>query len=174
MEGAAYLLTLEKDEALEKQMDEIIDVIAAAQAPDGYLYEHHILPKHLRNPRNYAGDRPYSYVDHSHELYNMGHMYEGAVAYYRATGKRKWLDVAEKNARHINKVFFEGDANYNDGKPVMQAPGHEESELALVKLCRLTEPAEEAPAVVQNSSKLFLKKTILNHIERAALNHNEQ
>ncbi len=139
MEGAAYLLTLEKDEALEKQMDEIIDVIAAAQAPDGYLYEHHILPKHLRNPRNHAGDRPYSYVDHSHELYNMGHMYEGAVAYYRATGKRKWLDVAEKNARHINKVFFEGDPNYNDGKPVMQAPGHEEIELALVKLYQATD-----------------------------------
>ena len=138
MEGAAYLLTLEKDEELERQMDEIIDVIAAAQAPDGYLYEHHILPKHLRNPRNNAGERPYSYVDHSHELYNMGHMYEGAVAYYRATGKRKWLDVAEKNARHINKVFFEGDPNYNDGKPVMQAPGHEEIELALVKLYQAT------------------------------------
>lgn len=138
MEGAAYLLTLEKDEALEQQMDEIIDVIAAAQAPDGYLYEHHIMPPHLRNPRNRAGEKPYTYVDHSHELYNMGHMYEGAVAYYRATGKRKWLDVAEKNARHINKVFFEGDPAYNDGKPVMQAPGHEEIELALVKLHQAT------------------------------------
>jgi DUF1680 family protein len=80
MEGAAYLLTLEKDDALERQMDEIIDVIAAAQAPDGYLYEHHIMPPHLRNPRNRAGEKPYTYVDHSHELYNMGHMYEGAVA----------------------------------------------------------------------------------------------
>ncbi len=138
MEGAAYLLTLEKDEALEQQMDEIIDVIAAAQAPDGYLYEHHIMPPHLRNPRNRAGEKPYTYVDHSHELYNMGHMYEGAVAYYRATGKRKWLDVAEKNARHINKVFFEGDPAYNDGKPVMRAPGHEEIELALVKLHQAT------------------------------------
>lgn len=138
MEGAAYLLTLEKDEELERQMDEIIDVIASAQAPDGYLYEHHIMPVHLRNPRNRAGERPYSYVDHSHELYNMGHMYEGAVAYYRATGKRKWLDVAEKNARHINKVFFEGDPAYNDGKPVMQAPGHEEIELALVKMYQTT------------------------------------
>ena len=138
MEGAAYLLTLEKDKELERQMDQIIDVIASAQAPDGYLYEHHILPKHLRNPRNNAGERPYSYVDHSHELYNMGHMYEGAVAYYRATGKRKWLDVAEKHARHINRVFFEGDPNYNDGKPVMQAPGHEEIELALVKLYQAT------------------------------------
>lgn len=138
MEGAACLLTLEKDAALEKQMDEIIDVIAAAQAPDGYLYEHHILPSHLRNPHNHAGDTPYSFVAHSHELYNMGHMYEGAVAYFRATGKRKWLDVAEKNARHINKVFFEGDPNYNGGKPVLQAPGHEEIELALVKLYQAT------------------------------------
>lgn len=138
MEGAACLLTLEKDAELEKQMDEIIDVIAAAQAPDGYLYEHHILPKELRNPHNYAGNTPYSYVVHSHELYNMGHMYEGAVAYYRATGKRKWLDVAEKNAKHINKVFFEGDPAYNDGKPVMRAPGHEEIELALVKLHQAT------------------------------------
>lgn len=138
MEGAACLLTLEKDAELEKQMDEIIDVIAAAQAPDGYLYEHHILPKHLRNPHNYAGDTPYSYVVHSHELYNMGHMYEAAIAYYRATGKRKWLDVAEKNARHINKVFFEGDPNYNGGKPIMQAPGHQEIELALVKMYQTT------------------------------------
>jgi DUF1680 family protein len=68
----------------------------------------------------------------------MGHMYEGAVAYYRATGKRKWLDIAEKNAKHINKVFFEGDPAYNDGKPVMRAPGHEEIELALVKLHQAT------------------------------------
>ena len=138
MEGAACLLTLEKDAELEKQMDEIIDVIAAAQAPDGYLYEHHILPEHLRNPHNYAGKTPYSYVVHSHELYNMGHMYEAAIAYYRATGKRKWLDVAEKNAKHINKVFFEGDPNYNGGKPIMQAPGHEEIELALVKMYQAT------------------------------------
>ena len=62
----------------------------------------------------------------------MGHLYEGAIAYYQATGKRKWLDVAEKSASHINKVFFEGDPNYNDGKPVMTSHGHEEIELALV------------------------------------------
>ena len=136
MEGAACLLTLERDAELEAKMDEIIDIIAAAQKEDGYLYEHHIMPKHLRNPSNNrsAGATPYSYVLHSHELYNMGHMYEGAIAYYRATGKRKWLDVAEKSAQHINRVFFEGDSNYNGGKPVMEAPGHEEIELALVKM----------------------------------------
>ena len=136
MEGVSYLLILEKDSLLEAQMDEIIDVIAAAQEKDGYLYEVHILPEHLRNNHHKGGSghTRYSFVDHSHELYNMGHMYEGAIAYYKATGKRKWLDVAEKNARHINKVFFEGDPNYNGGKPVMYAPGHEEIELALVKM----------------------------------------
>ena len=136
MEGAAYLLTLEKDAELEAQMDEIIDIIASAQDKDGYLYEVHILPEQKENNHRKGGSGPtrYSFVDHSHELYNMGHMYEGAIAYYKATGKRKWLDVAEKNAQHINKVFFEGDPNYNGGKPVMQAPGHEEIELALVKM----------------------------------------
>lgn len=137
MEGASYLLTLEKDPELEKQMDEIIDVIAEAQCPDGYLYELFTVPSKRKIGWG-AGDKPYSFVVHSHELYNMGHMYEGAVAYYRATGKRKWLDVAEKNAQHINKVFFEGDPNYNDGKPVNQAPGHQEIELALVKLYQVT------------------------------------
>ena len=137
MEGAAYLLTLEKDPELEKQMDEIIDIIADAQCPDGYLYELFTVPPKKELGWG-AGDKPYSFVVHSHELYNMGHMYEGAVAYYRATGKRKWLDVAEKNAQHVNKVFFEGDPNYNDGKPVNQAPGHEEIELALVKMYQVT------------------------------------
>ena len=140
MEGAAYLLILEKDEALEAQMDEIIDVIASAQDDDGYLYEAHILPESLNNPGDAwrAGKDRYSFVVHSHELYNMGHMYEGAIAYYRATGKRKWLDVAEKNAQHINKVFFEGDPAYNNGEPIMQTPGHQEIELALVKMYRVT------------------------------------
>lgn len=141
MEGAAYLLTLEKDPALEHTMDSIIDLIGAAQKPDGYLYEAHttgVSAQHEHWGGGGMGDRPYSWVVHSHELYNMGHMYEGAVAYYRATGKDKWLRIAEKSARHINHVFFEGDPAYNGGKPVMQAPGHEEIELALVKLYQST------------------------------------
>jgi len=135
MEGAAYLLTIKPNPALEKQLDGIIDIIADAQKDDGYLYVSHIC--NIANPRE-MGKTPYSWVVHSHELYNMGHMYEGAIAYYRATGKDKWLKVAEKSARHFNKVFFEGDANYNAGKPVMQAPGHQELELALCRLYRVT------------------------------------
>ncbi len=137
MEGAAYLLQLESDPELEKEMDRIIDIIAEAQQEDGYNYESHITGV-ARHDVNGMGNKPYSYVVHSHELYNMGHMYEAAVAYYQATGKDKWLQVAKANARHINKVFFEGDPNYNDGEPVNQAPGHQEIELALVKLFRVT------------------------------------
>lgn len=141
MEGASYLLKNNRDAMLEKHMDEIIDIIAGAQQPDGYLYEAHITgvaKNHAAWGGAGMGDKPYSWVVHSHELYNMGHMYEAAVAYYNATGKRKWLDVAEKNAQHINKVFFTGDKNYNHGKPVMQAPGHQEIELALIKLYEAT------------------------------------
>lgn len=137
MEGAAYLLALERDAALESRMDSIIDIIADAQAPDGYLYESHITGV-AKYDVGGMGEKPYSFVVHSHELYNMGHMYEGAVAYYQATGKDKWLRVAEKSARHINRVFFKGDPAYNGGRPVNQAPGHEEIELALVKLYRVT------------------------------------
>ena len=80
------------------------------------------------------GERPYSYVIHSHELYNMGHLYEAAVACARATGKTKLLEVAEKNAQHVNRVLFEGDPDYNGGRPVDQAPGHQEIEIGLIRL----------------------------------------
>lgn len=135
MEGVAYSLMLRKDESLEAWMDSTIDLIARCQRPDGYLYISHICGN--PNPGE-MGDRPYSYVIHSHELYNMGHLYEAAVAYYQATGKRELLDVAIKSAKHFEHVFFEGDPAYNDGKPVNQAPGHEEIELALCKLYRAT------------------------------------
>ncbi|WP_432797787.1 glycoside hydrolase family 127 protein [Poriferisphaera sp. WC338] len=138
MEGVAYLLKLKRDPKLERQMDKIIKIIEAAQRDDGYLYPSHITGASQRHPHGGMGNREYSYVDHSHELYNMGHLYEAAIAYYQATGKGSLLKVAEKNAKHINKVFFIGDENYNDGKPVNQAPGHEEIELALVKLSRVT------------------------------------
>ena len=138
MEGAACLLTLEKDENLEKQMDEIIDIIANAQCEDGYLYEFLTVEPSMAYLNERSGYERYTAVEHSHELYNMGHMYEAAIAYYKATGKRKFLDIAEKNAQHINKVFFDGDPAYNGGKPVNQAPGHQEIELALVKLYEAT------------------------------------
>ena len=96
MEGAAYLLFLEENRALEKRMDDIIDLISSAQKKDGYLYVGHItgvssgISNKIKDPTInrmvwMMGDKPYSNVIHSHELYNMGHMYEGAIAYYQAT-----------------------------------------------------------------------------------------
>ncbi len=136
MEGAAYLLQLNRDPKLEARIDELADLIAAAQQNDGYLYPSHTTG--VGSAKDMMGDTPYSFVVHSHELYNLGHLYEAAVAYYQATGKDKLLNVAEKSAQHINKVFFVGDPNYNSGRPVHQAPGHPEIELALVKLYRVT------------------------------------
>lgn len=135
MEGAACMIQAEPNPAIEAEMDRIIDIIARAQKPDGYLYVPHITGSiHVGE----MGLRPYSYVIHSHELYNIGHLYEAAVAYARATGKTKLLEVAEKSAQHVNRAFFIGDPDYNDGKPVNQAPGHQEIELGLTKLYLFT------------------------------------
>ncbi|MDR2954862.1 MAG: glycoside hydrolase family 127 protein [Prevotella sp.] len=141
IEGAAYLLKMERDPELEKQIDDIAQVLAQAQEKDGYIYPAHTTGT-AKNHEHWGGsgmgDKPYSWVVHSHELYNVGHLYEAAAAYYQATGKKNLLDIAEKSAKHVNKVFFQGDSKYNDGKPVNQAPGHQEIELALVKLYRVT------------------------------------
>ena len=110
--------------------------MALAQHKDGYLYPSHTTG--VGTEKDMMGDKPYAFIVHSHELYNVGHLYEAAVAYYQATGKDKLLKVAEKSANHINRVIFEGDPNYNDGKPILQATGHQELELALVKLYRVT------------------------------------
>ncbi|MCQ2179493.1 MAG: glycoside hydrolase family 127 protein [Bacteroidales bacterium] len=135
MEGAAYSLMLDRNPEVEAKLDYMAEIIGKVQRPDGYLYISHI----CGNPYpDEMGDKPYSWVVHSHELYNMGHLYEAAAAYYQATGKTNLLDIAIKSAKHINKVFFEGDPNYNDGKPINQAPGHEEIELALCKLYKVT------------------------------------
>lgn len=136
MEGAAYLLQLKSDPELEATLDRLADLIAAAQHENGYLYPSHTTG--VGSSKSMMGDNPYEFVVHSHELYNVGHLYEAAIAYYRATGKDKLLRVAEKSAQHIQRVFFVGDPQYNDGKPVLQATGHQELELALVKLYRVT------------------------------------
>lgn len=135
MEGAALMIQSEPNPDIEAMMDRIIHIIARAQADDGYLYVSHITGN--IDPGG-MGERPYSFVLHSHELYNVGHLYEAAVAYAQATGKTRLLEVARKNAAHVQRVFFEGDPQYNQGKPVMQAPGHQEIEIGLIKLYQYT------------------------------------
>ncbi|MDY7108567.1 MAG: glycoside hydrolase family 127 protein [Planctomycetota bacterium] len=128
IEGAAYALSLHPDPELDRYLDDLIAKIAAAQEEDGYLYTTRTIDP--ENPASAAGEERWSYLRHSHELYNVGHMYEAAVAHYLATGKRSLLDVAIRNADLIDRVFGP------DGRH--DVPGHEEIEIGLVKLHRVT------------------------------------
>jgi DUF1680 family protein len=134
IEAASYSLMLKPDPALEAKMDEWIAKIAAAQEPDGYLYTARTIDP--AKPHHMAGPERWVNLADSHELYNLGHLYEGAVAYFQATGKRNFLDIALKSADFVVKTFGPGD---NQQKRV---PGHEEIEMGLVKLYRLTGKAK--------------------------------
>ena len=130
IEAASYALMLKPDPGLEAKMDEWIAKIASAQEPDGYLYTARTIdPAH---PLQMSGPERWTNLAESHELYNLGHMYEGAVAYFQATGKRSFLDTALKSADFIVKTFGP------DEKQLKLVPGHEEIEMGLVKLYRTT------------------------------------
>jgi len=128
IEAASWSLATHPDPQLDKRVDELIAIVAAAQEPDGYLYT----PRSVdpANPAPGAGPERWSWLHTSHELYDQGHMIEAAVAHYSATGKRNFLDVAIKSADLMAGVF--GPDKRRD------VPGHEEVELALVKLYRVT------------------------------------
>lgn len=120
LEAIAYSLKTHPDPAIEAKADEWIDKIAAAQLPDGYIGTYYTL-----------GRLQERWSDMSmHEDYNGGHLLEAAVAYYNATGKRKLLDVAIKFADHFDSQFGPGRKHW--------VTGHQELELALVKLYRVT------------------------------------
>lgn len=121
LEGAAYSLSTHPDKALAARVDKIIDLIARSQQPDGYVNTWFT----AKEP-----DKRWTNLRVKHELYCAGHMFEAAVAHYHATGKRTFLDVACKFADHIDRTFGPGKRH--------AVPGHEEIELALVKLWRAT------------------------------------
>jgi DUF1680 family protein len=130
IEGASYSLRLRPDPALEHELDGIIAKIAAAQEKDGYLYTAGTIGA-LAEPPLCCVSRPrWADIASGHELYDAGHLYEAAVAHAEATGKRTLLDVALRNADLLTRVF--GPAARHD------VPGHQEVELGLVKLSRLT------------------------------------
>ena len=120
LEAMAYSLKTHPDKELEAKADEWIDKIAGAQLPDGYLDTYYTLTDISKRWTNL----PY------HEDYNAGHLIEAAVAYYNVTGKRKLLEVAVRLADHIDSTFRLAN------KPWFS--GHEEIELALVKLYKAT------------------------------------
>lgn len=129
IEGAAYSLQMFPDEEMEETIDSLIYLIGEAQEQDGYLYTNRTIMG--ENGHDWAGKERWEKVDDlSHELYNLGHFYEAATAYYQATGKQKILDIAIKSANLIDEVFGYG--------KIENFPGHQEVEIGLVKLYRVT------------------------------------
>lgn len=124
LEAVAYSLSVNPDSELQKKADELIELISKAQDSDGYLNTFYTIKDK---------DKRWTNLLEGHELYCSGHMIEAGCAYFEATGKRTLLDVCEKNANHIYKIFIEeGHEGY---------PGHPEIELALLRLYEITENA---------------------------------
>lgn len=129
IEGASYALSVKPDPKLDAYLDALIAKIAAAQEPDGYLYTTRTIDP--LKPHPWAGKSRWELEkDDSHELYNLGHLYEAAVAHYQATGKRSLLDVALKTAELLDQTFGPGKQSI--------WPGHQITEMGLVKLSRVT------------------------------------
>lgn len=131
IEGASYLLQTYPNKTLAGYIDSVLTIVAAAQEPDGYLFTARTM-----NPgrvHRYNGKARWEKVEAaSHEFYNLGHMLEGAVAHYQATGKRTFLDIAIKYADCVEREI--GDA---PGRQV-KVPGHQIAEMGLAKLYLVT------------------------------------
>lgn len=129
IEGAAYALSSEKDPKLEAYVDSVISYMKAAQEDDGYLYTYRTIMGDDSHP--WIGSKRWEKTHIlSHELYNLGHMFEAGVAYYEATGKQELINVCKKAADLLCKDF-----GWNAFKSY---PGHQEVEIGLVKLYRIT------------------------------------
>src|ERR1700748_818179 len=129
IEGASFSLAVHPDPALKAYVDALIDTVARAQEPDGYLYTARTIDS--LHPHPWSGpDRWVKENELSHELYNSGHMFEAAAAHYLATGERKFLDIALRNADLLVQTFGPGKRSV--------APGHEIVEMGLVRLYRIT------------------------------------
>lgn len=127
IEGAAYILQTYPDKKLKAYVDSVIDIIGTAQEPDGYLYT--ARTQNFIHPHPWAGPKRWSKEeDLSHELYNLGHLIEGAVAHWQATGSRKLLDIACRYADCVVK-----EVGPNPGQACV-VPGHQIAEMALCKL----------------------------------------
>lgn len=121
--AAAYSLMTNPDPRLEKLLDEVVDLIIGAQQPDGYLSLYYTMVEPEGRWKN---------LRDTHELYCAGHLFEAAVAHHKATGSRKLLEAMERYADYIYRVFGSGDGQKRG------YCGHEEVELALVKLYEAT------------------------------------
>jgi DUF1680 family protein len=123
IEAASYALAHRRDATIEAQIDDIVELLAKAQAPDGYLNCWYL----GREPEN-----RWTNLRDRHELYCAGHLLEGAIAYFQTTGRRRLLDIMERYVDHIASVF-----GPREGQKRGYC-GHQEIELALIKLYHLT------------------------------------
>lgn len=145
IEGASYSLAVKYDKKLDAYLDSVIHIIAAAQEPDGYLTT--CVTNKCYRLSGWWGTHKWEKLN-SHELYNCGHLYEAAVAHYKATGKRTLLDVAIKNANLVCKVF-------GPDKNQKHVPsGHPIVEMALCKLYKVTGEKKYL-----NMAKYFIEET---------------
>ena len=129
IEGASYSLAVHYDKQLDHYLDSVIGIIAKAQEPDGYLTT--CVTNKCTRLSGWWGTHKWEKIN-SHELYNSGHLIESAVAHYRATGKRNFLNVAIKNADLVCKTF-----GPNEGQ-IHRPGGHPIIEMALCKLYKVT------------------------------------
>ncbi|HLU22507.1 MAG TPA: beta-L-arabinofuranosidase domain-containing protein [Bacillaceae bacterium] len=123
LEAVAFSIETKQNPELEKTADEVIDLLGRAQGEDGYLNTYYT----VKEP-----EKRWTNVRDNHELYCAGHLIEAAVAYYRATGKDKFLNIMIKYADYIDTVFGP------EEDKIKGYPGHQEIELALVKLYDVT------------------------------------
>ena len=130
IEGASYILQTYPDKKLKAYIDSVLNIVAAAQEPDGYLYTARTInPEH---PHAWSGKKRWvKEEDLSHELYNLGHMVDAACAHYQATGSHKFLDIARRYADCVCREV--GSAS---GKTTV-VPGHQIAEMALARLYTL-------------------------------------
>ena len=129
IEGASYSLSVHYDKQLDHYLDSVINIIARAQEPDGYLTT--CVTNKGTRLSGWWGTHKWDKIN-SHELYNSGHLIESAIAHFRATGKRTFLDVAIRNADLVCKTFgpAEGQIHRPSGHPIV--------EMALCKLYKVT------------------------------------
>lgn len=131
IEGASYVLQTFPDKKLVEYIDSVLDIVAAAQEPDGYLYTARTI--NPQKPHRWSGSKRWESEEVlSHELYNLGHMVDAACAHYQATGSTKFLDIAK---RYADCVVREVGPGKNQACVV---PGHQIAEMALARLYSLT------------------------------------
>lgn len=142
IEGASYSIQNKANPKLEAYIDTLINIIGAAQEPDGYLFTFRTV--NAKQPHEWIGSKRWEKEEIlSHELYNAGHLYEAAVAHYQATGKKSLLNIAIKNADLLVKTFGPG--------KIEEYPGHQIVEIGLSKMYRVT-----ANKKYLNLAKFFL------------------